>query len=119
MPLSLPQPAERNTVATASRGWFWGVYALALRASARFGDFALVTLVSQMQPLWRGVTQSGVAHVFSFRANPECLISDGLYWKPALFGDFGVSDAATVAGRYTRRGGPRLSVRGEPLIVLW
>ena len=26
------------------------------------------------------------------------------------FGDFGVSDVATVAGRYTRRGGPRLSV---------
>ena len=34
------------------------------------------------------------------------------------FGDFGVSFVATVAGRYTRRGGPRLSVRGEPLIVL-
>ena len=33
------------------------------------------------------------------------------------FGDFGVSFAATVAGRYTRRGGPRLSVQGEPLIV--
>jgi len=37
------------------------------------------------------------------------------------FGDFGVSFAATVAGRYTRliqrRVGPRLSVRGEPLIV--
>ena len=30
------------------------------------------------------------------------------------FGDFGVSFAATVAGRYTRRGGPRLSVQGEP-----
>ena len=28
------------------------------------------------------------------------------------FGDFGVSIAATVAGRYTRWGGPRLSVRG-------
>ena len=35
-----------------------------------------------------------------------------------IFGDFGVSFAATVAGRYTRRGGPRLSVQGEPLIVL-
>ena len=34
------------------------------------------------------------------------------------FGDFGVSFVATVAGRYTRRGGPRLSVQGEPLIVL-
>ena len=34
------------------------------------------------------------------------------------FGDFGVSDAVTVAGRYTRRGGPRLSVQGEPLVVL-
>ena len=34
------------------------------------------------------------------------------------FGDFGVSFAATVAGRYTRWGGPRLSVQGEPLIVL-
>ena len=34
------------------------------------------------------------------------------------FGDFGVSDAATVAWRYTRRGGPRLSVQGEPLVVL-
>ena len=30
------------------------------------------------------------------------------------FGDFGVSDAATVAWRYTRRGGPRLSA----LVVL-
>ena len=27
------------------------------------------------------------------------------------FGDFGVSDEATVAWRYTRRGGPRLSVQ--------
>ena len=36
----------------------------------------------------------------------------------AVFGDFGVSDAATVAWRYTRRGGPRLSVQGEPLVVL-
>ena len=34
------------------------------------------------------------------------------------FGDFGVSDVATVAWRYTRRGGPRLSVQGEPLVVL-
>ena len=34
------------------------------------------------------------------------------------FGDFGVSYAATVAGRYTMRGGPRLSVQGEPLVVL-
>ena len=34
------------------------------------------------------------------------------------FGDFGVSFAATVAGRYTRRGDSRLSVQGEPLIVL-
>jgi len=34
------------------------------------------------------------------------------------FGDFGVSFAATVAGRYTRWGDPRLSVQGEPLIVL-
>ena len=34
------------------------------------------------------------------------------------FGDFGVSFVATVAGRYTRWGGPRLSVQGEPLIVL-
>ena len=33
------------------------------------------------------------------------------------FGDFGVSFASTVAGRYTRRGGPRLSVQGEPLLV--
>ena len=37
---------------------------------------------------------------------------------PVIFGDFGVSFVATVAGRYTRRGGPRRSVRGEPLIVL-
>ena len=36
----------------------------------------------------------------------------------ACRGDFGVSDAATVAWRYTRRGGPRLSVQGEPLVVL-
>ena len=35
-----------------------------------------------------------------------------------VFGDFGVSDVATVAWRYTRRGGPRLSVQGEPLVVL-
>ena len=34
------------------------------------------------------------------------------------FGDFGVSFVATVAGRYTRRGGPRRSVQGEPLLVL-
>ena len=34
------------------------------------------------------------------------------------FGDFGVSETATVAWRYTRRGGPRLSVQGEPLVVL-
>ena len=39
-------------------------------------------------------------------------------WLPLNFGDFGVSFVATVAGRYTRRGGPRLSVQGEPLIVL-
>ena len=32
------------------------------------------------------------------------------------FGDFGVSFVATVAGRYTRRGGPRLSVQGEPIV---
>ena len=30
----------------------------------------LVTLVSQMQPLWRGFTQGGVAPVFPFRASP-------------------------------------------------
>ena len=30
----------------------------------------LVTLVSQKQPLWRGVTQGGVAPVFPFRASP-------------------------------------------------
>ena len=34
------------------------------------------------------------------------------------FGDFGVSFASTVVGRYTRWGGSRLSVQGEPLIVL-
>ena len=36
------------------------------------------------------------------------------------FDDFGVSFTVTVAGRHTRRGGPRRSVqrRGEPLIVL-
>ena len=33
------------------------------------------------------------------------------------FGDFGVSFAATVAWRYTRRGDPRLSVQGEPLLA--
>ena len=32
------------------------------------------------------------------------------------FGDFGVSFVATVAGRYTSRGGPLLSVRGDPRI---
>ena len=32
-------------------------------------------------------------------------------------GDFGVSFTNTVAGLYTRRGGPPLSVRGRPLIV--
>ena len=36
----------------------------------------------------------------------------------SYFGDFGVSFVSTVAGRYTRRGGPRLSVRSEPLLVL-
>ena len=30
----------------------------------------LVTLVSHSQPLWRGVTQGGVAPVFPFRENP-------------------------------------------------
>ena len=34
------------------------------------------------------------------------------------FGDFGVSFVSTVAGRCTRWGGPRLSVQGEPLMVL-
>ena len=34
------------------------------------GEVTLVTLVSQKQPLWRGVTQGGVAPVFPFRANP-------------------------------------------------
>ena len=34
------------------------------------------------------------------------------------FGDFGVSFVATVAGRYARRGGPHLFVRGELLLVL-
>ena len=34
------------------------------------------------------------------------------------FGDFGVSFADAVAGRYTRWGGPRLSVQGEPLIIV-
>ena len=62
------------------------------------------------------------------RIRSSFLISDGLYWKPAKrnsfgdsfgdFGDFGVSYVATVAWRYTRRGGPRLSVQGEPLVVL-
>ena len=32
--------------------------------------------------------------------------------------DFGVSFVSTVAGRYTRWGGPHLSDQGEPLIVL-
>ena len=34
------------------------------------------------------------------------------------FGDFVVSFVTTVAGRYTSWSGPRLSVQGEPLIVL-
>ena len=34
------------------------------------------------------------------------------------FGDFGVSFASTVAGLYTRWGGPRLFIQGEPLVVL-
>ena len=33
------------------------------------------------------------------------------------FGDSGVSFVATVAGRYTRRGGARLSVQEEALLV--
>ena len=33
------------------------------------------------------------------------------------YGDFGVSFAATVSGRCTRRGRSRLSVLGEPLLV--
>jgi len=46
---------------------------------------------------------------------PLCVVARG---KGGDFGDFGVSFAATVAWRYTRRGDPRLSVQGEPLIVL-
>ena len=38
--------------------------------------------------------------------------------EEAIFGDFGVSFVSTVAGSYTRWGRPRLSVRGEPLMVL-
>ena len=34
------------------------------------------------------------------------------------FGEFSVLFASTVAERYTRRGDPRLSVRGVPLLVL-
>ena len=34
------------------------------------------------------------------------------------FGDVDVSFVSTVAGHYTRRGRSRLSVRGVPLIVL-
>ena len=41
----------------------------------------------------------------------------GDFVRVSFFGDFGVSFTATVAGRYARRGGPRLSVRGRPLLV--
>ena len=59
------------------------------------------------------------------------VVVSGFYIRPTLvqslfyfkgdgdfgdFGDFGVSFASTVAGRYTRWGGPRLSVRGETLL---
>ena len=43
-------------------------------------------------------------------------IVSGLF--PFDFGDIGVSFVSTVAGRYTRRGGPRRSVQGELLVVL-
>ena len=77
----------------------------------------LVTLVSQKQPLWRGVTQGGVAPIVQGEplVFPVCVFVGSIFGD---FGDFGVSDAATVAWRYTRRGGPRLSVQGEPLVVL-
>ena len=55
----------------------------------------------------------GLAPVAAARARDASFLLDA-----GDFGDFGVSFAATVAGRYTRRGGPRLSVQGEPLIVL-
>ena len=48
---------------------------------------------------------------------PAVSTTAGVSWTSAvLFGDFGVSFTATVAGRYTKRGGPRLSVRGGPLM---
>ena len=56
----------------------------------------------------------------------ESLLSQGLgLWEVAtffdvflIFGDFGVSFVSMMAGRYTGRVGPRLSVRSVPLIVL-
>ena len=58
-----------------------------------------------------------------WRKSLDILVLEGLgffalYFGDFDFGDFGVSFAATVAWRYTRWGGPRLSVQGEPLIVL-
>ena len=41
-----------------------------------------------------------------------------LHHGDGVFGDFGVSFVATVAGCCTRQGGARLSVQGELLIVL-
>ena len=67
-----------------------------------------------------------LAGILSARLHPRPLLcyvlrsntnARGQYSNAGDFGDFGVSFVATVAGRYTRRGGPRLSVQGEPLLV--
>ena len=62
----------------------------------------LVTLVSQLI--------ATVAGLYTRRGGREA--KERLLHKAGDFGDFGVSFVDTVAGRNTRRGGPRLSVRG-------
>ena len=65
---------------------------------------------------FKGGYEAKAGSLAGYRSRGNNKIGDfGLFGD---FGDFGVSFAATVAGRYTRRGGPRLSVQGEPLIVL-
>ena len=45
-------------------------------------SLTLVTLVSDSQPLWRGVTQGGVAPVFPFGASPYLLPTRGPLYLP-------------------------------------
>jgi len=62
-----------------------------------------------------------VSPVFPFGAGPFVMVTFGVFGVSfgdfGDFCDFGVSFTATVAGFYSRLDGPRLSVRGGPLIV--